>query len=247
MSAAVANRIARSAGKVMAGPTGSSRRSTTAVKSGGSADASATRSPVIGCSNPSVAAWSIRRARRQQLAAGRLVVADVDLLADERVPGLGRGGSGSGGSCRSRGGPRTASRARSASRASTWVTARLPCSRRVVEPRRPSPRSATRYDSIRRERDRAVRDAQVRALHRVRAQLRGEPDARPSSSSRTSSRPEVARSIRWTTWSGTLVAGLPIRRHAPRIRSIAVPVSRSSYGTLLTPAGLSITTTCASS
>src|SRR5688572_21180685 len=59
--------------------------------------------------------------------------------------------------------------------------------------------------------------------------------------------PEVSRSIRWTTWSATLLAALPCRRHASRSRSIAVPISRASNGTVEMPAGLSITTAWVSS
>ncbi len=40
---------------------------------------------------------------------------------------------------------------------------------------------------------------------------------------------------------------LALSRHSSRTRSIAVPLSRFSYGTDETPVGLSITTTCESS
>ena len=53
--------------------------------------------------------------------------------------------------------------------------------------------------------------------------------------------------MRCTTWSGVVVAARPMRRQAARIRSMAVPVSRSSYGTDETSGGLSMTMTWASS
>ncbi len=135
---------------------------------------------------------------------------------------------------------------RSASPAVTWVTARLPWLACEVEPRMPSPRSVTSHDSMV-----WVRTAPW-ATHRYARSHEWSRScaARPSSARlvlANISRPEVALSMRCTTCSGVSVAGRPMRRHAARIRSIAVPVSRSSYGTDEIPAGLSITTTWASS
>ena len=110
----------------------------------------------------------------------------------------------------------------------------------------PSPRSATSCDSIVRG------DGAPWATHTyMRSQVWSRSCAPSICSARlllaNINRPEVALSMRCTTISGTSTAFLPMRRHAPRIRSIAVPASRSSYGTDEMPAGLSITTTWASS
>ena len=195
-----------------------------------------TCSPVTGCSKPSVAACSNRRGESIH-RPGR---SRGCRRARRRAGGRPRpGGCGSGASCRSRAGPRTASRRAARAATATWVTARLPWSRGSsirADHRRDSARGTTRSSAPRPRRARR----RGTALHRVRAQLRGHADL-GALGLREREQPVVARSMRCTTCSGTVVAGLPIRRHAPRIRSIAVPVSRSSYGTLLIAAGLSIT------
>ena len=116
-------------------------------------------------------------------------VADVDRLADQRMAALGQVDADLVGLAGLE--PHLAQRraAQRLERRDVGDRALALVRRCGVEPRRPSPRSATSIDSMRRGVDRAVRDAQVRALDRVRAQLRRQRRPRRAWSWRTSAGP----------------------------------------------------------